>query len=72
METLYLVSYFFRGAFLTNAVPHFGSGVMGEPLQRPFAKPPRKRLSSATVSALRGSLNIVTATCSSAGSAISD
>jgi hypothetical protein len=49
MAWLQLVSYFFGGAFLTDAVPHFVSGVMGEPLQSPFAKPTGKGLSSSTV-----------------------
>jgi hypothetical protein len=40
MEWLHLVSWCFAGAFLTNAVPHFVSGVMGRPFQSPFAKPP--------------------------------
>ncbi len=34
------VSYFFGGAVLANAVPHFVSGLMGRPFQSPFAKPP--------------------------------
>ena len=59
METLNLVSYFFGGAFLTNAVPHFVSGVMGEPFQSPFAKPPGEGLSSSTVNVLWGFFNIV-------------
>jgi hypothetical protein len=59
MEGLYLVSYFFGGAFLTNAVPHFVSGVMGEPFQSPFAKPPGQGLSSSTVNVLWGFFNIV-------------
>ena len=36
MEWLHLVSYFFGAAFLANAVPHFISGVMGEPFQSPL------------------------------------
>ncbi|MGP0090201.1 MAG: hypothetical protein ACLPKB_09625 [Xanthobacteraceae bacterium] len=59
MEWLSLVSYFFGGAFLTNAVPHLVSGVMGEPFQSPFAKPPGQGLSSSTVNVLWGVLNIV-------------
>jgi hypothetical protein len=59
MEWLTLVSYFFGGAFLTNAVPHLVSGVMGEPFQSPFAKPPGQGLSSSTVNVLWGVLNIV-------------
>jgi hypothetical protein len=59
MEWLSLVSYFFGGAFLTNAVPHLVSGVMGKPFQSPFAKPPGQGLSSSTVNVLWGFLNIV-------------
>jgi hypothetical protein len=59
MEWLHLVSYFFGGAFLANAVPHFVSGVMGEPFQSPFAKPPGQGLSSSTVNVLWGFFNIV-------------
>jgi thiol:disulfide interchange protein len=39
MNWLHLVSYFFGGMFLANAIPHFVSGVMGRPFQSPFAKP---------------------------------
>jgi len=59
MDWLHVVSYFFGGAFLANAVPHFVSGVMGEPFQSPFAKPPGKGLSSSTVNVLWGFFNIV-------------
>jgi hypothetical protein len=59
MEWLSLVSYFFGGAFLTNAIPHLVSGVMGKPFQSPFAKPPGQGLSSSTVNVLWGFLNIV-------------
>ncbi|MDR3516497.1 MAG: hypothetical protein P4M00_11805 [Azospirillaceae bacterium] len=59
MPWLSLVSYFLGGAFLANAVPHFVSGVMGRPFQSPFAKPPGQGLSSSTVNALWGVLNLV-------------
>ncbi|WP_034295274.1 hypothetical protein [Herbaspirillum sp. RV1423] len=59
MEWIHFVSYFFGGAFLTNAVPHFVAGVMGEPFQSPFAKPPGQGLSSSTVNVLWGFLNLV-------------
>ena len=55
------ISYFFGGLFLTNAVPHFVSGVMGHPFQSPFAKPPGKGLSSSTVNVLWGFFNLVVA-----------
>jgi len=50
-------AYFFGGAFLANAVPHYVSGVMGRPFQSPFAKPPGKGLSSASVNVLWGFFN---------------
>jgi hypothetical protein len=52
------LSYFFGGAFLTNAIPHFVSGVMGRPFQSPFAKPPGQSLSSSRVNVLWGFFNI--------------
>ncbi|MGD0189567.1 MAG: hypothetical protein ABSD74_02380 [Rhizomicrobium sp.] len=55
------VSYFFGGAFLANAVPHFASGVMGRPFQSPFAKPPGQGLSSSTVNVVWGFANFVVA-----------
>jgi hypothetical protein len=58
MEWLYYISYFWGGAFLTNAIPHFVSGVMGHPFQSPFAKPPGQGLSSSSVNVLWGSFNI--------------
>jgi hypothetical protein len=51
------VSYFFGGLFLTNAVPHSASGMMGRPFQSPFAKPPGEGLSSSTVNVLWGGFN---------------
>ena len=59
MPWLPLASYFFGGAFLANAVPHFVSGVMGKPFQTPFAKPSGEGLSSSTVNVLWGFFNIV-------------
>lgn len=59
MAWLYLVSYFFGGAFLANAVPHLVSGMMGRPFQSPFAKPHGEGLSSSTVNALWGFFNLV-------------
>ena len=58
MMFLHDLAYFFGGAFLSNAVPHYVSGVMGRPFQSPFAKPPGKGLSSSTVNVLWGFANI--------------
>lgn len=61
MHWPYLVSYFFGGVFLANAIPHLVSGMMGRPFQSPFAKPPGKGLSSSTVNVLWGFFNAVVA-----------
>ena len=58
MEWIIFVSYFFGGAFLANAIPHFVSGMMGRPFQTPFAKPRGQGLSSSTVNVFWGSFNI--------------
>jgi len=55
----HLLSYFFGGAFLANAIPHFVSGMMGRSFQSPFAKPPGQGLSSSTVNVLWGFFNLV-------------
>jgi hypothetical protein len=60
---LHDLSYFFGGAFLANAVPHYVSGMMGRSFQSPFAKPPGKGLSSSTVNVLWGFANLVLAYC---------
>jgi hypothetical protein len=59
MTWLHLVSYFFGGAFLANALPHLVSGMLVRPFQSPFAKPPGKGLSSSTVNVLWGFFNAV-------------
>ena len=61
MEWLHYISYFFGGAFLSNAIPHFVRGSMGQPFQSPFAKPPGEGLSSSTVNVVWGFFNIVVA-----------
>jgi hypothetical protein len=58
MAWIHELSYFFAGAFFTNAVPHFVSGVMGRPFQSPFAKPPGQGVSSSTVNVLWGFFNL--------------
>jgi hypothetical protein len=58
---LHDLSYFFGGAFLSNAIPHYVSGVMGRPFQSPFAKPPGQGLSSSTVNVLWGCANLALA-----------
>ena len=61
MNWLWILSYFFAGAFAANAIPHFVSGCMGRPFQSPFAKPPGEGLSSSTVNVVWGFFNAVVA-----------
>ena len=61
MNIAHLVSYFFGGIFLANAIPHLVSGQMGRPFQSPFASPPGKGLSSSRVNVLWGSFNLAVA-----------
>ncbi len=55
------ISYFFGGAFLTNAVPHLVNGLSGRPFQSPFAKPHGVGLSSSTVNVAWGFFNLAVA-----------
>jgi hypothetical protein len=57
MNWLHLISYFFGGIILANAVPHLVRGMTGQAFQTPFAKPPGKGLSSSTVNVLWGFFN---------------
>ena len=58
---LHDLAYFFGGAFLANAIPHYVSGMMGRSFQSPFAKPPGQGLSSSTVNVLWGCANLAVA-----------
>ena len=58
MPWLTYLAYFFGGAFLVNAVPHFCNGVSGQPFPSPFASPPGKGLSSPVVNVLWGAVNL--------------
>jgi hypothetical protein len=53
------IAYFFGGAFLANAMPHFSNGISGRSFPTPFAKPPGKGLSSPTVNVFWGAFNAV-------------
>lgn len=55
----FLLAYFFGGAFLVNAIPHFVQGVSGRSFPSPFSKPPGKGLSSPTVNVLWGTANVI-------------
>lgn len=61
MNVGHFVFCFLGGLFLTNALPHFVSGVMGRSFQSPFAKPPGEGLSSSTVNVFWGFFNLVIA-----------
>jgi hypothetical protein len=61
MNLLWLVSYFFGGAFAANAIPHLVSGMTGRPFQTPFAKPPGEGLSPSTVNVVWGFSNVLVA-----------
>jgi uncharacterized membrane protein len=50
---------FFAGMFLVNFVPHFVHGVSGDRFPTPFAHPPGKGLSSATVNVFWALFNLV-------------
>jgi hypothetical protein len=55
------IAYFFGGVFLANTIPHLVNGMSGSPFQSPFATPPGKGLSSATVNVLWGMFNLAVA-----------
>jgi hypothetical protein len=59
MRWYFFAAYFFGGAFLVNAVPHFVNGVSGRSFPTPFASPPGKGQSSPIVNVLWGTLNAV-------------
>jgi hypothetical protein len=59
MRWYHYVAYFFGGAFLANAIPHFVNGVSGNPFQSPFAHPPGEGLSPSWVNVLWGFTNLV-------------
>src|SRR6202034_3539204 len=61
MALSHVISYFFGGLFLSNAIPHFVSGVMGRPFQSPFAKPRGEGLSTSTINVLWGFFNLAVA-----------
>jgi hypothetical protein len=55
------IAYFIGGLFLANTIPHLVNGMSGSPFQSPFATPPGKGLSSATVNVLWGMFNLAVA-----------
>ena len=61
MKWYVYIAYFFGGAFLINAVPHFVNGVTGHPFPTPFASPPGQGQSPAMVNVLWGTFNFIIA-----------
>ena len=59
MSFLHYIADFGAGVFICNCLPHLASGLRGERLPTPFAKPPGTGLSSALTNALWGFLNLV-------------
>ncbi|HEY1742969.1 MAG TPA: hypothetical protein VGG18_07365 [Granulicella sp.] len=53
------IACFFAGMFLTNVVPHFVHGISGNKFPTPFANPPGRGLSSATVNVVWSLVNLV-------------
>jgi hypothetical protein len=49
-----VLACFAAGLFLTNGIPHFVKGLCGDRFPTPFAKPPGKGLSSATLNVAWG------------------
>ncbi|MFZ0305643.1 MAG: hypothetical protein WAL75_23340 [Terracidiphilus sp.] len=56
-----LVALFFGGAFVANAVPHIVNGISGRAFQTPFAKPPGRGVSPASINIVWGFLNLFVA-----------
>jgi hypothetical protein len=50
---------FLAGVFLANVVPHFVHGISGDRFPTPFAHPPGRGLSSATVNVVWALFNLV-------------
>jgi hypothetical protein len=61
MMNLHWLAYFLGGAFFTNAIPHWVSGLTGRSFQTPFAKPSGKGLSSSTVNVFWAAFNLFAA-----------
>src|ERR1700744_3987059 len=59
MEWYNYLACFFAGALLANVVPHFVAGIQGNKFPTPFAKPPGKGLSSATVNVVWALFNLI-------------
>lgn len=58
--TSYL-ALFFGGAFAANSWPHLAAGMLGKPLQTPFASPPFRGMSPPHVNVLWALVNLAVA-----------
>lgn len=58
MHPSHLAAYFFAGAFFSNFVPHFVSGVLGRTFPTPFASPPFRGQSPPSVNVLYAVVNL--------------
>jgi hypothetical protein len=50
---------FLAGCFCANVIPHFISGILGNPFPSPFANPPGKGLSAPIINILWAYFNIL-------------
>ena len=61
MPWTHYAALFVGGALLANALPHLVAGVLGKPLQTPFASPPFRGLSSPRVNVIWALINLLSA-----------
>ena len=59
MQWYHFLLCFFGGAFMANFVPHFVRGITGTKFPTPFAKPPGRGMSPATLNVLWALVNLV-------------
>jgi hypothetical protein len=56
-------AHFLGAAFAANALPHLAAGIVGQPLQSPFASPPFRGLSSPRVNVAWALANLALSYC---------
>ncbi|RYE08488.1 MAG: hypothetical protein EOP22_13145 [Hyphomicrobiales bacterium] len=61
MPWLDFIAWFFGGAFLANAIPHFVAGITGRKFPTAVAKPPGVGLSSPPTNVIYGVVNLALA-----------
>jgi len=59
LKWYHYVAIFFAGVFWANAIPHFIHGISGQQFPTPFANPPGKGMSSATLNVIWGLANML-------------